>query len=305
MTEEKTNNPTPDPQGQSGEGLVDAVDYDKLSDEEFDQLVGKTPKPAEPEQTETTETEDKTEPTTETKEELPDYVKGKTAEQLAKDYVNLRKKLDEQGKEVGELRTFKQKAEELDKNLKDAHLNVTTRKLINKTVKQMTQEQKDQFYTNFSEDPAAAIIPFIEDAIKPVIQMTASQANQNEINRLKELHKGDRVPFDLKEVNQVLKNHTDENGRNELFDLYGSRAFEVAYKEVKANKIESVFEQEKQEAIEKAKIEAEEAAKKRSRTYVERQGVTNVESGEVDLSKLTDAQWNARIGKPVDEYHGI
>ena len=298
MTKEETNNqPSVPDEGQTDEGLVVTEDYDKLSDEELEARVKGTPASVEP--APVTETPGPAKPVL--TEELPDDLKGKSAEELAKAYINVRKLHAKQDAELGELRTFKQKADELNNIMKESHIDATARQFVNKTMQEMTQDQKDNFFELLSKDPAAAIMPMVEESIKPIVRMTASQANNAEIERLKNLHNdNDRVPFDLTEVNEVLKQHNDANGVNDLFSRYGSKAYEAAYKEVRANKLESVLEKEKQEAIEKAKREAEEAALAKSRTYTEPQGVTNIESGAIDFENIPLEKFDEIVGKPED-----
>jgi len=302
MTEEKTNNqPSVPDEGQTDTGLVETEDYDKLSDEELEARVKGEPAPVKPEPVtepkEPTETPTKPVPA----DELPDDLKGKSAEELAKAYLNVRKLHAKQDAELGELRTFKQKSDELNNIMKESHIDATARQFVNKTMREMTQEQKDDFFELLSKDPGAAIMPFVEESIKPIVRITASQANNAEIERLKNLHgDNDRVPFDLTEVNEVLKQHNDENGVNDLFSRYGSKAYDATYKEVRANKLESVLEKEKQEAIEKAKREAEEAAHAKSRTYVEPQGIANIESGAIDYDTIPLDKFDEIIGKPKD-----
>ena len=289
MTEEKTNNQPLDPEGQSSEGLVEAEDYDKLSTEDLKKLAkGEKLTPVTPA------------PATEPAEELPDYVKGKSAEELAKDYVNLRKKLDEQGKEVGELRKYKEEAVNLDNQMKQYQIDATSRHIVKNEVKKMTDTEKQQFYDAFSEDPAEALMPYIEKMIKPIAVIQARQANDNEISRLIEANKDGLVPFDRKAVDKIIAGFTGTDGRNKLFDNYGTKAFEEAYKIYRDKNLPEALQKKEQAIIEKAEKEAEERAKKKSRTYTEPQGATSAPSGSPDYETMPMADLERLVGVPKD-----
>ena len=290
MTEEKTNNqPLDSDKEQSNEGLVEAEDYDKLSTEDLKKLAkGEKLTPVTPA------------PATEPAEELPDYVKGKTAEEIAKDYVNLRKKLDEQGKEVGELRKFKDEAVTLDNQMKQYQIDATSRHIMKSEVKKMTDEEKQRFYDVFSEDPVEALMPYIEKMTKPLAVVQARQANENEINSLKEKYRDSRVPYDEKAVNKIIANHTGADGRNKLFDIHGTKAFEEAYKIHRDANLDAAIERENKEFQEKALKEAEEQAKKKLSTYTEPQGAASVPSGSTDYDTMPMEELERLIGKPKD-----
>ena len=94
MSTDKTNNPesTPD-KGQvddkaGGERDISKLSLDELTDEELERKVKAKPA-SEPEPVTDTETE--TDKGIEATDELPENLKGKSADELAKDYINLRK----------------------------------------------------------------------------------------------------------------------------------------------------------------------------------------------------------------------
>ena len=108
MIEEETNNQPSTPQGQVDEGLVDTEDYDKLSDEELEAKVKGTPAPVKPEPV--TEPKEPAEPPkTVPAEELPDDLKGKTPEELAKAYLNIRKLHAKQDEELAPYASLRKK----------------------------------------------------------------------------------------------------------------------------------------------------------------------------------------------------
>jgi len=103
MSEDKTNNPESTPsKGQveekaGGSEDISKLSLDELTDEQLEKLVKKPAdvKPAPVTEPEPKEGDKEPEPEPESTEELPENLKGKSAEELAKDYINLRKKLDE------------------------------------------------------------------------------------------------------------------------------------------------------------------------------------------------------------------
>ena len=295
MDEEKTNNQPLDPEGQSSEGLVEAEDYDKLSNEELDRLVKGTPAPVEP-----AVKEDKPPTATEPVEELPDDLKGKPADALAKAYLNIRKLHAKQDAELGELRKFKDEAVTLDNQMKQYQIDATSRHIMKSEVKKMTDEEKQKFYDTFSEDPVEALMPYIEKMTKPLAVVQARQANENEISRLKEKYRDSRVPYDQKAVDKIIASHTGADGRNKLFDVYNTKAFEEAYKIHRDANLDAAIEREKKEFQEKALKEAEEQAKKKLSTYTEPQGAASVPSGSTDYETMPIEELERLIGKPKD-----
>ena len=300
MTDENTNNQPLTPlEGQVSEGLVETEDYDKLSNEALEALVKTGVKPAPVVPAEPVK-EGEEPPPAEPTEELPDYIKGKTAEELAKDYVNLRKKLDEQGKEVGELRKFKEDAIDLDTQMKQYQIDATSRRIVETEIKGMTDAEKQQFYDVFSEDPVKALMPYISKAIKPIAVVQARQANENEINRLIEANKDGLVPYDRKAVDKIIAGFTGADGRNKLFEIPGTTAFEEGYKIYRDKNLPEALQKKEQTIIEKAEKEAEEKAQKKLRTYTEPQGIRSAPSGSTDYDTMPMEQLGKLVGKPKD-----
>ncbi|HDP36348.1 MAG TPA: hypothetical protein ENN27_00545 [Candidatus Atribacteria bacterium] len=291
MTEEKTNNQPSTPEGKVDEGLEKTEDYSGLSNEELEKLVktGEVPKPAEPVGVAKPE------------EELPDDLKGKSAEELAKAYINIRRLHANQDKELGELRKFKEEAVNLDNQIKQYQIDATSRNLVETEIKAMSEEEKQKFYDDFSEDPTKALMPYISKAIKPIATILARQANEAEIKRLEDETKESRVPYNRKAVDKILASYTRADGRNELFDRYGTKAFQQAYDIYFKQNINQAIEKEKKEFIEKANREAEELAKKKLQIYTEPQGVTSVSpSGSTDYEHMSMEELEKLVGKPKD-----
>lgn len=292
MTDEKTNNQSPTPEGQVSEGLVETEDYEALSNEELEKLVKTGVKPA---------------PVTPVKEgeppveELPDDMKGKSAEELAKAYLNIRKLHAKQDEELGTLRKFKEEAVNLDDQMKNYQVDATSRHIVETEIKGMTDAEKQQFYDTFSEDPVKALMPYISKAIKPIAIVQARQANETEIQRLSEKYKNSRVPYDQKAIDKILASYTSADGRNELFDRYGTKAFEEGYKVYRDQNLDAAIEREQKDFIEKANKEAEELASKKLHTYTEPQGATSgSKSGSTDYEHMPIEQLAAVVGKPKD-----
>jgi len=300
MTEENTNNQTPAPnEGQVGSGLVGTEDYDKLSDEALEALVkGEKPAPVEPTEPVKEGEEPPTEPAP--ADELPDDLKGKSAEELAKAYLNIRKLHSKQDEELGNLRKYKEEADKLDTDMKQYQIDATSRNIVENEIKAMTDAEKQKFYDDFSDDPAKALMPYISKALKPIAVVQARQANETEINRLIEANKDKRVPYDRKAVDKILAGFTNKNGRNKLFDVHGTKAFEEAYKIYRDQNLDAAIEKEKKEFQEKALKEAEEQARKKSKTYTEPTGVRSAPSGSTDYDTMPMADLERLVGVPKD-----
>ncbi len=293
MTEEKTNNqPSAPDEGQVDTGLVETEDYETLSNEELEARVKGKPVPVKP-----TEPAKEGEPPA---EELPDDLKGKSAEELAKAYLNIRKLHSKQDEELGNLRKYKEEADKLNTEMKQYQIDATSRNIVENEIKTMTDAEKQKFYDDFSDDPAKALMPYISKAIKPIAVVQARQANETEISRLIEANKDKRVPYDRKAVDKILAGFTNADGRNKLFDLYGTKAFEEAYKVYRDQNLDAAIEKEKKEFIEKATKEAEEQANKKSRTYTEPTGFRSAPSGSTDYETMPMADLERLVGKPKD-----
>jgi hypothetical protein len=294
MTEEKTNNQSPAPlEGQAVEGLVDTEDYDKLSNEELEKLVKTGEKPIKPAPVTT--------PAPAPEEELPEDLKGKSADELAKAYVNIRKLHSTQDKELGELRKYKEEADKLDTEMKNYQVDATSRKIVEDEIKGMDDTEKQKFYDTFYEDPVKALMPYISKAIKPIAIVQARHDNEAEIQRLEKDTKDTLVPFDLKAIDKIIASYTTTDGRNKLFDDPSKTAFQAAYDIYFKQNINAAIEKEQKDFIEKANKEAEELANKKLHTYTEPQGATSgSKSGSTDYDTMPMEQLERLVGKPKD-----
>ncbi len=300
---ENINNPDTAPEGQAvGTDEIKEDSYDQLSDEALEALAKGKPapvKPVEPAEP-VKEGEPPAEPAPAPTEELPDDLKGKSAEELSKAYLNIRKLHAKQDEELGNLRKYKEEADKLDTDMKQYQIDATSRNIVENEIKAMTDAEKQKFYDDFSEDPAKALMPYISKAMKPIAVVQARQATETEISRLIEANKDKRVPYDRKTVEKIVAGFTNENGRNKLFDQYGIKAYEEAYKIYRDQNLDAAIEKEKKEFQEKALKEAEEQARKKSKTYTEPTGVRSAPSGSTDYNNMPMADLERLVGKPKD-----
>jgi len=282
------NNPEPAPEGQA-EVKADVVkDESQIADDgdldkELADIEQKLKVPPQPViETVTEETEEK-EP--EQQEAVSEDLLKKSPEELAKMYANLQKKLGEHSDELGTLRKYKDEQEQLKKETESYHISAANQHIINQFIDKMTPEQTNAFLEDFATNPKKALLPIISEAMKPYTLTQAKYNNQMAVQTLKEKTKDDLIPYNKveKEVNELLSK-LDKNGRNELWDRYGSGAFEKAYNEVRNAKLPEALTQREKELISIAQKKAEEEYNKKIRAYTEPQGVSSV----VDVGKSID-----------------
>jgi len=299
-----------DKAGEVSEDISELSQYDKLTDKELDEMVKGKPasvpepvikkgdKEPGPEPEPVAEPELVTEPTG----KLPDDLKGKSAEDISKAYVNLRKLQSTQTDELGELRKYKKENAQIDEEIKQYGINTTAQHLVEKNIAKLTDEQKTQFYDKFSENPAEALMPLIREAIKPITVKQARSDNEAEIKRLEDKAKEGFVPYDRTKINKIIAGFTKENGRNELFDKHGQGAFEAAYDIYYKQNIGSALEASQKEFQEKALKEAEKAASGKVNTFTEPQGPSSASTGgkSTDYEAMSDAELDKLVGKPED-----
>lgn len=314
MSEEKTNNPNSTPEGQVEKKAGGSEkDYSELSYEELTKKVKGEPILAEiePEPVNEPEPEGEPEPEEPSKEEpviipedeLPDELKGKTAEELSKAYINLRKMQSKQTDELGQLRKYKKENESLDTEMKQYGINSTAKNLVEKEITKMTDEEKNSFYEIFSEDPSKALMPLISKAIQPLTVRQAKSDNETEIKRLIEVNKDGYVPYDRKKINKIIAGYTNQNGRNSLFDKYGLGAFEAAYDIYYKQNIGEALEKSQKAFKEKAIKEAEEAAKAQKNTFTEPQGKSSASQAgnPTNFDEMSYEELSRKVGKPKDD----
>lgn len=295
------NNPEPSPKGQeevAADGNKDdsqIADEGNLKDEleEIERKLKESPKPEpkqpeEPEEEPEEETQEETQETEQVKSEIPEDLLKKSPEELAKMYTNLQKKLGEHSDELGELRKFREEQDKLKKEVENYQLSASNQHLVNNIIDKMTPEQTNEFLEKLASNPKQALIPVINEVIKPYALTQAKYNNMMAVQELKDSTKEDLIPYEKveKEVNELLSKR-DKNGRNELWDRYGSGAFEKAYNEVKQRKLPEVLKQREQEIISKAQKKAEEEYKKKMKAYTEPQAPASRNVGkQVDYKSM-------------------
>lgn len=222
--------------------------------------------------------------------EIPDDLKDKSQAELVKILVNLRKLKGRQDQELGELRKFKKQQEELQAQMEEQNLSASAQKMVDAQVKGMTPEERIAFYDKFAEDPEAALLPLIQKAMHPILIQQAKQNNEAVVKRLKESTKDSLVPYDEEGVNKIIASYQKGN-RNELFDKYGSEAFQVAY--------DIYFKQNIHSAVEKHLAEEKERIAKevKANPYVEPQGVSTGKTAKpTDYEKMSFEELRKLVG---------
>lgn len=224
----------------------------------------------------------------ETPEEVPDDLKDKSQAELVKILVNLRKLKGRQDQELGELRKFKKQQEELQAQMEEQNLSASAQKMVDAQVKGMTPEERTAFYDKFAEDPETALLPLIQKAMHPILIQQAKQNNEAVVKRLKESTKDSLVPYDEEGVNKIIASYQKGN-RNELFDKYGSDAFQVAY--------DIYFKQNIETAVEKRLTEEREKLETNANPYVEPQGVSTGKTAKpTDYEKMSFEELRKLVG---------
>jgi len=220
--------------------------------------------------------------------ETPEDLQGKSQDELVKMVVNLRKLKGRQDQELGELRKFKKQQEELQAQMEEQNLSASAQKMVDAQVKGMTPEERTVFYDKFAEDPEAALLPLIQKAMHPILIQQAKQNNEAVVKRLKESTKDSLVPYDEEGVNKIIASYQKGN-RNELFDKYGSDAFQVAY--------DIYFKQNIETAVEKRLAEEREKLETNANPYVEPQGVSTGKTAKpTDYEKMSFEELRKLVG---------
>lgn len=285
----KANNPEKAPQGitESRAGDATQQDLENLGLDELEKLIQGG---AQQETTEEPQTKEKIEETAEpkaeeetTKEEepfeIPEDLRDKSREELIKQLVNLRKLKGRQDQELGELRKFKKQMEKIQQRADELHLGATAEELVQGEVGRLSDEEKERFYELLMEDPLAALQPILQKTLRPLLIQQAKQQNEMIVRQLKERAKDSIVPYNEEEVNRILQSYNREDGRNELFEKYGSKAFEVAYDIYFKRELPKALEKRLAEEREKAKKEAMEELAKKGSVYTEPPGVSSASKG--------------------------
>jgi hypothetical protein len=294
--ETKVNNQKGAPNGQVPEANQETVVDSEPSFEELRKTAIRmteehkqnvTPTIEEPEETEEiTEETSETEETEDQTEELPDEFKGKSPEEIAKMYINLRKMQAKQQSELGELRKLREKQEELKKETEKYSVNAASQELINNTIDNMSKEEADKWLDELSENPKKALAPMILEIVGPLVKRVAKTNNESVEQDLIKRTENSLVPYKKyqDEINEVL-NQKDKDGRRYLFDRFGSKAFEEAYRVV----YDRHFEENRQKLEEEARKAREEAPspKPKKNTFVQQQTNASVNRGsDIDADNM-------------------
>ncbi|MCK4576249.1 hypothetical protein KAU34_07565 [candidate division WOR-3 bacterium] len=171
---------------------------------------------------------------------LPDKLKGKTKEEIAKMYINAEKLGSTHTAELGELRKQKAELATAKELAKKYEIEMSANKVTPK-VKKWTPEEVATFIRRLGEDPQNAFADLIKPYIKPLVETTALTRNERMEEKLITDNKDKVVPYDRAEVNKVLK------AQPELWKEYGTKAIKIAFNIYKENAFE-----EKMTAKEKA-----------------------------------------------------
>lgn len=237
--------------------------------------------------------EESEEETNEEGSPIPDDLKGKSAEELAKMYINLRELQSKQTKELGELRKLKEKQEKIKEEAERYKIDATSNKLVNDYIDQMSEEDTNKFLEDFTRNPRGTLMPLIKDAISPLVRRVAKENNNKEEENLINTTKDSLVPYEKyrDEINQVLDSK-DANGRRYLFDQYGSGAFREAYKIV----YDRHFDEERKAYEENIKNNAGNIAQPNNKkTFVQPQGRANTRGKNIDIDNMPFEQFKKLV----------
>lgn len=303
MSDKEINNLKTTPKGQVDKKADEIKDI-KLSHEELKKKVIEESEKLE-------QTEPKDEPKEEPKDEVVEEPKKeeeketeeKEEETWEQKYDNLRKLQSSQTDELGELRKKVKETEELREKTKEYQIN-STKDHILRQVEEMKPEEREKFYEKFSESPDKALTPLISKLLSPFMIIQARYNNEMVISKLRKDTKDSIIPYEKyeDEINGILNTY-NKDGRNVLFDKYGSGAFEEAYNAVYKKHIKEETKKEKEEIMKKAKKEAEEDFNKQKNTFTEPQGKSSASKRgkPINLDDLTYEQISKKVGKPNDD----
>ena len=303
--EKNINNPETSPKGQEEVGTDVDMSDSHIADDEIDRELAelenklkKAPEVKEPVYKEVTEkiTDTEQQPT----EAIPEDLLKKSPEELAKMYSNLQKKLGEQGNELGELRKLKEEDDRIKKEIESYQLSAANQHIVNNFIDNMSPDETNKFLEEFATNPKKAMLPIISEVMKPYTMTQAKYNNMMAVQTLKDKTKDDLIPYAKveKEISKLLSQR-DANGRNELWDRYGSGAFEQAYHRVRDVKLPEAIKQKETELISEAQKKAEEEYNRKMRAYTEPQAPTDNRNvgNVVDYNKLSPEEAIQRLEK--------
>ena len=245
----------------------------ELTDEEAKRLIALEDNPEAPEKTE--------ESTVETKVEVPERYKGKSAEELVKLLDEKEKYIQSRSDEIGELREGAKERIKLEEKVA---------KIEEETMKQSQQPgnlpQRPQAPvisdTEYYDDPTKALnklIAYNQKLADYVDQLTSAKTApfyQGDMERrreklykdLEDKYKDFPVKFDRKKVQEFL------NKNPEYFNQYKTKAYEQAYHDLSASDFGKTRKEENERMREQVKKELIEEIK------------TNKQAGNIGLSDL-------------------
>lgn len=305
--EKNINNPETSPKGQEEVGTDVDMSDSHIADDEIDRELAelenklkKAPEVKEPVYKEVTEKTTDTEQHEQPTEAISEDLLKKSPEELAKMYSNLQKKLGEQGNELGELRKLKEEDDRIKKEIESYQLSAANQHIVNNFIDNMSPDETNKFLEEFATNPKKAMLPIISEVMKPYTMTQAKYNNMMAVQTLKDKTKDDLIPYAKveKEISKLLSQR-DANGRNELWDRYGSGAFEQAYHRVRDVKLPEAIKQKETELISEAQKKAEEEYNRKMRAYTEPQAPTDNRNvgNVVDYNKLSPEEAIQRLEK--------
>ena len=175
---------------------------------------------------------------------LPDKLKGKTKEEIAKMYINAEKLGSTHTAELGELRKQKAELATAKELAKKYEIEMSANKIAPK-LKKWTKEEVATFIQRLGEDPQTAFASLINPYIKPLANSTAQTRNERMEEKLIVANKEKVVPYDRAEVSKILK------ANPELWKEHGTKAIQVAFNIHKENVFDDRMEAKEKEFNEK------------------------------------------------------
>jgi hypothetical protein len=279
------DNREPVPEGVAGESA--GTDLESLPLEELEKLVkGGGEAKVEPAKTEEKAAKEESEKAAVEDTEIPEELLKKSPQELVKELVNLRKLYGKQANELGELRKWKELKEKEEQERELLRLDASSTSLIQlaqKSLEDISDEEKEKFIEEFIENPIAAISKIMQRVMHPVFVNVARLEHEKVIEKLRQKTKDSLVPFE--EIEQEVYNYINAqpDGGAALFAQYGSRAFEVAYEECKKRHLEDAYRRKLQQLEEELQHRLQEEQKKRA--YTE-SPIASAGPGQIDYESL-------------------
>lgn len=230
------------------------------------------------------EKETKTETETETKN-LPDKLKGKTAEEIAEMYVNAEKLNSTQTAELGELRKQKTELAAAKELAKKYELEMSAAKVAPQ-FKKWTPTEVADFIQKLGEDPQTAFASLINPYIKPLGTSVAQTRNERMEDVLVKENADKIVPYNHEAVDTILK------ANPELWKEHGTKAIKVAFNMYKEEAFPTLMEAREKEFMESLK------EKKNNK---DKEQATHVMGVGAAKAKVTDSGNMAKAIQKIDK----